>query len=987
MKNNYLLISLFFAFVLGMIFFVPSVNTDKTKKYTPRSFNEQKAFASNAGMEYLYKLKANQETHNIDLKDVLASRQSLSKMPQRKSAESSWLFRGPDNIGGRSRAFLVDQDNSHIMYAGGVAGGLWKSTTSGQYWEPVIYESGATEEYANLAISCITQAPNGDIYFGTGEGFAGNHGTDMATPGIYGAGIWKSSNNGQSFEKLESTWGDYTAELSFSIVNEVAADPTNTDVVYAATRKGLKVSKNGGDTWEDILAEDDNLEDRFAGDVAVNSRGDVIASIGNMVYLKKANEDTFLKRSGDISNGLIDNTNIGRLEFAWAPQDPDYVYCAASAFSGKLRNVYQSVNGGDEWVIVGKGGSDLFNPLGTQGIYDLTIAVDGVNKEKIYVGGLDVWAGNAVPSGNLFDWGQISLWALHPSSNLYVHADQHLIVFDPNDPKTFYVASDGGIGRCFVDKEGEDYIFTTLNTNFSVTQFYSVANNGRGNLIGGTQDNGTLLITGEGNTTEYAWEVRGGDGGHVAMSTINPTIAFNTLYYGGLQRNNDAGFADWNEFYASNVIDLHWGVGGYTPDRNQGAFVTPIAYWETDNDPLSTDVAAFVCRRDYNKDTTLILTSNNIFNAPIPVELEKDYLKNDTIYYHDPYASLFALGMARTVWITRSAANFSKGQLTTKDWWRGIPTSIYDNSSAENLEKTTQMQFSADGNHLFVATNRQNLFRISNLKNARDQETADYKFGDPVTTVKKIANFGTRSITGIACDPNNPDNVVVTLGNYGNENYAYLCTMATTAPTRNTSANFINITYNLPKAPAYCALIEQTPNVERVLVGTELGVFMAEGVMSQASSTVTWEPFNNGLQPVPVFQITQQTIGWPWADNKGSIYIGTHGLGFFENRNFYTGVDDEDDPFAEAGGESSINASVYPNPVQDIVAVDFKMKTAGEATIQVLNINGQIIESFPQGYVMNSKKAQINLEHLSEGVYLINIISGTQKATKQIVKQ
>ena len=49
-----------------------------------------------------------------------------------------------------------------------------------------------------LAMSCVTQDQNGDIYFGTGEGFYFFFGEGVG--GIPGEGIYKSSDNGETFE-------------------------------------------------------------------------------------------------------------------------------------------------------------------------------------------------------------------------------------------------------------------------------------------------------------------------------------------------------------------------------------------------------------------------------------------------------------------------------------------------------------------------------------------------------------------------------------------------------------------------------------------------------------------------------------------------------------------------------------------------------------------------------------------------------------------
>ena len=77
------------------------------------------------------------------------------------------------------------------MYAGGVSGGLWKSTTGGLSWSPI------NDQNDNLAVVSICQASNGDIYYGTGEGMYSP--TGGGTGGIAGQGIWKSTD-GSNFK-------------------------------------------------------------------------------------------------------------------------------------------------------------------------------------------------------------------------------------------------------------------------------------------------------------------------------------------------------------------------------------------------------------------------------------------------------------------------------------------------------------------------------------------------------------------------------------------------------------------------------------------------------------------------------------------------------------------------------------------------------------------------------------------------------------------
>lgn len=1002
MKNKYLLLSV--AVVVAVISFAFVVNVDKETKYSPR-VEAQEEYDAEGAAEYLKWMRANPETGTIDVKDVLTAQEQYRNMPKRKNA-ATWEFRGPDNIGGRTRALIIDKDNSSIMYAGGVSGGLWKSESYGQYWAQIKY-SGLGTDIENLMISCMTQASNGDIYFGTGEGFYYINGGGGG--GFYGDGIWKSSDNGQTFEKLASTVVS-AANDDFIVIYEIAADPTNEGTVYAGTSGGLKVTKDGGNTWVNVTLEGSSNVSG-AHDVAVNSEGAVIASVQNKCYLKKADSDSFVLRSGkDESEGgnLITTYNVNRLEFAFAPTDPNYIYCSASAGNNALRNVYQSKDGGDNWVIIGKGGSEFFNPLGSQGHYDMAITVNAADKDIIYVAGLDLWEGKAVATGNLFDWTQLSYWWMEHWNTEFVHADIHVLLFDKENPKKFFIASDGGISQGLIDHEGEPYQFKTMNNGYGVTQYYAVAANSKGHMLGGTQDNGSLVIDGIGNTVRNAREVRGGDGGHAVMSDIVPSAAYATSYYGGLSRNVDEQYRDWNEFYTADIINLHWATYGSWPGTmasNEGAFVTPIAYWETDNDEFGEDVVAFVARRDYEVGEDVVFKSENIFGAPIPKTIVKNpdptypdtigYKKGDTIFYDDPYGSLFALGMARTVWITRKAATFV--QPDNKDWWMAIDFGVFEGSqnppNTQGMEVTMQLAFSADGDNLFVATDNSNIFRLSNLKHARSKETG-CNYTDPdkvVIEVTKIGSFSGRAVTGLATDPNNPDNLVITLGNYGNTRYVYYTDKATRLGSSSGGINFYDITDNLPKAPTYSALIEMG-NDGKVLVGTELGVFMADNVFEQASSTVTWEAFNDGLDPVPVYQIEQTVQRTDWKENwthgnNGMIYIGTHGRGFFENNLFHiVGIEDEE-PLV-ANNDFGIKTSVYPNPVNDMVNINYTLPEDGTVKVKIYSITGQLVMQFEGGSQLanESNTMQVQLNALGKGSYIINVSTQTAQASKRIIK-
>src|SRR3989454_11565265 len=111
---------------------------------------------------------------------------------------------------------------------------------------------------------------------------------------------------------------------------------------------------------------------------------------------------------------------------------------------------------------------------------------------------------------------------LFPYTTLFrSHADQHALVIDQQNPSILYAGNDGGVYK------STDYgsTWTDLNTSLSITQFSPgiSAFPGAGyELLGGTQDNGTLEYDGS-----PAWpQVLGGDGGFTAVNSPTPTTGF-----------------------------------------------------------------------------------------------------------------------------------------------------------------------------------------------------------------------------------------------------------------------------------------------------------------------------------------------------------------------------------------------------------------------------------------------------------------------------
>ncbi|HBF87677.1 MAG TPA: hypothetical protein DDX39_03460 [Bacteroidales bacterium] len=938
------------AFVAG-IFGTYSLSKEKSSVYVPREKSEYAKKRDISGaMEWRNKRQANFVTGEIDPKDVIKAQQQARALRMNKNTSSivpEWIEMGPDNVGGRTRAILIDKDDHDLLFAAGVSGGIWKSTNAGQSWNKITDES---DSWDNLNFVSICQAANGDIYAGTGEGMY--HPTGVGSGGFYGQGIWKSEDLGVTWTQLASTWTTDDEKDIFIEVNKLAADPTNENRIYAATKKGLRVTDDGGATWVCPFAF--TYQNMRSSDVKVASDGTVITAVGVSCFLAQANSDadslSFVlksKSSGYQAAELINSSGVGRIEFAFSPDDPNYVYCAAAKSDGTMDHVYRSTDKGQKWSVIATGG-DYFQPYRNQGEYDNVIAVFPGNKNKVVLGGIDLWVWE---NGGSFE--QTTLWSLSPYHPNYVHADIHTIVFHPDyaNHSTFYVGCDGGISK--TDDGGTS--FYTANRNYNVTQFYAIAFSPTGEVVGGTQDNGTQYISREGNTDQAAVEVSGGDGGYCEVSTLNPDISFGSVYYTDVR----IGFAK-GEYMSS----YYYGGGGN--------FVTPLKLWESFNDVYSTDSVEYILPKELPDSITnpthedsvyielgdTLHLKSSINELPIFHITDKEYLYGDTVRVQDTYQAAIAIGFDNSVIFARDPLS------------QASPTTHFIGTNMLGTVET--LEFSKDGNYLYVATDYGYLYRIDSVLYARAEIDSALAEADLIASFSQI-------ITGIAVDPENPDRVVISLGNYGETEYVYYSEDATSA-----TPTFVSKQGNLPEAPAYSVLIDW--DLENfVMLGTETGVYYTEDI---TATTPVWIAAE-GFPTVPTYMLRQQINPNSWKTgvyNHGFIYAGTHGRGIFRTETLKgpTAVKEIKD-IASKAADKFIN--VFPNPVVDIANVTLTIKENTNVQIAVYNLQGKLVaKQVYDNQLKGKRNYSFDVASLNNGTYIVKVLVGTEVKTSKFLK-
>lgn len=469
------------------------------------------------------------------------------------AALGTWSSLGPANQGGRTRSLVIDKGNPNIMYAGGVAGGVWKSTDGGANWT-----TSTDLGLANLAVSTLAfeGSNTGTLYAGTGEG-VGN------ADAVRGAGIFKTSDAGATWSQLPAT---NTANFHYTM--KVIVSPRKTSRVYAATRTGLWRSLDGGNSWALVPGV---APANGCTDAAIQEKraiGYLFVSCG-----RTSGQGTVYRLlDADTSAGtsILSLAAQGRSSIAVAPSNESVVYIMAAQRTGGvtgagpglggLHGVYRSTANGNPGSFTTQvnarvapanvaqkiNQSLLSNPVFAlltecgfgssqqlnQGWYDNVIAVDPLDSNKVWAGGIDLWRSD---DGGA-NWGAAGYWWFDKGVDTqYNHADQHGIVFHPQyngtSNKVMFSTHDGGVSRT---DDARAPVNTTLaqicgspvggsmawvdrSNGYVTTQFYHGTTYPAGDAyFGGLQDNGTQ----RGTAGNPGWTVlQGGDGGYTALDT------------------------------------------------------------------------------------------------------------------------------------------------------------------------------------------------------------------------------------------------------------------------------------------------------------------------------------------------------------------------------------------------------------------------------------------------------------------------------------
>jgi photosystem II stability/assembly factor-like uncharacterized protein len=417
-----------------------------------------------------------------------------------------WRCIGPFR-GGRVVTVAGDVNDIGTFYFGACAGGIWKTTDAGQYWENISDGFLKTSSVGALAVSEVD--PN-VIYAGMGE-------ATIRIDVSRGDGVYKSTDAGR-------TW-QHVGLADTRHIGKVRIHPQDPDTVFVAAlghafgnndERGVFKSTDGGKKWRNVLFKSDKAGAIDLSIDPLNPRiiyAAIWEAYRNFWQISSGGDDSGLWKSSDGGETWTDISRnkglpegvLGKIGVSASPAQAGRVFALIENEKGGM---YRSDDYGETWEYVAAN-----NNLVSRAWYYTHVTADPVDGDTVYVNNLSLW--KSTDGGRNYQQIQTP------------HGDNHDIWIDPKNPKRMVQGNDGG--ACVSLNGGQSW--STI-FNQPTAQFYHATTDNREPyfIYGTQQDNSSLAVPSRTRQSSITWAdgfVAGtGESGYIAVKPDNPNIVY-----------------------------------------------------------------------------------------------------------------------------------------------------------------------------------------------------------------------------------------------------------------------------------------------------------------------------------------------------------------------------------------------------------------------------------------------------------------------------
>ncbi len=835
------------------------------------------------------------------------------------SVSPTWQPRGPWNVGGRTRALGIDMSNENVIIAGSCSGGMWRSTNKGASWTSVIPNT-QLKSVAGIAQDTRPGHTN-TWYYITGEAY----GASASANGAYfqGNGVYKSTDSGKTWTVLASTlspssttfnnWSDVT----WDIATNPAADTA--EVVYVAAYGGIYKTTDGGTTWALALGSWGSSDSYFT-DVAISKTGVIYATIssdgGHKGIYRSADGITFTNIT---PAGFPAKYN--RVKIGISPSDERQVYFLGNTPDSGMPDT--NFVGTVEWNSLWRYTYQSGDGSGSGGVWqDRTM--------------------NLPSTGGMFD-----KFTCQGSYDLVVKVK-------PDDTNVVFI--------------GGTNLYRSTNgfaTSTHTTYFGGYEQGGRLPVINGflnhhpdqhdlaffpsdpnkmiSSNDGGLFYCNDNTAPMALW------------SSLNNGYLTSMFYTCAIDHASTSdyviGGAQDNGSWFTNSTDLtHPWV---SPRGGDGSFC-----YIADN----SSAYYFSIQNGRMMRARLDNSGNVLQFARIDPIGGRGYQFINPFTVDPNNNNIMYLAAGKFLW-----RNSNLGGIPYASNWDTISTNWFkfNDSSMTKTMDTSITAVSAShipANRVYYGTNFKRLFRLDNA----NTDTAKAR----EITSNTLFPAGA-TVSCIAIDPTNADNVMVVFSNYNVYSIFYTSDGGTTWA--KAGGNLVGT--NAPSI-RWATIIPVT-NGYVYLVGTSTGLFAT----TQLSGTTTvWvQQGTNTIGNAVVDYID-------YRSTDGLVVIATHANGMYSSHILQT--TDVKGIKAVAAADPGFNLTVYPNPAKTQATLQFNLKERSTVNLMIADELGRPVKTIVnESMDAGEHKFPFSSDNLPTGIYYCTIRAGNYSETKRLLKQ